>query len=100
MELISESKLLFWQKMLVVLLMFPSCDVIFKITNKLKVNNDNFKFNGQNFKFNGNFKVISQLKKYQENTRKTPSIFLFWHILRIYKLFFISHGMICNLGQL
>jgi hypothetical protein len=70
MELISESKLLFWRKMLVVLLMFPSCDVTFKITNKLKINNDNFKFNG-------NFKAISQLKKYQENTRKTPSIFLF-----------------------
>jgi hypothetical protein len=39
--------------MLVVLQVFtwysPNCDVTFKITNKLKVNNDNFKFNS-NFK--------------------------------------------------
>ena len=44
---------LYIQKMLCVLLIFfqcfPNCDVTFKITNKLKVNNSNLKFNG-NFK--------------------------------------------------
>jgi hypothetical protein len=37
------------RKMLGVLLMFSwcslNCDITFKITNRLKVNNDNFKFN-------------------------------------------------------
>jgi hypothetical protein len=41
------------KKMLVVIIIFSwyslNYDVAFKLTNKLKVNNDNFKFNG-NFK--------------------------------------------------
>jgi hypothetical protein len=43
-------KQLTFKEMLVVLLVFsscsPNCNVAFKITNRLKVNNDNFKFNG------------------------------------------------------
>jgi hypothetical protein len=43
----------FIREILVVILMFsgilPTCDMTFKIINKLKVNNDNFKFN-DNFK--------------------------------------------------
>jgi hypothetical protein len=41
------------KKMLVIFLVFSwyslNCDMAFKITNRLKINNDNFKFNG-NFK--------------------------------------------------
>jgi hypothetical protein len=42
-------KLLFLREMISALLVFflyhPNCDMTFKITNRLKVNNSNFKFN-------------------------------------------------------
>jgi hypothetical protein len=44
---------LYIREMLGILLVFswchPNCDVLFKITNRLKINNDNLKFNS-NFK--------------------------------------------------
>jgi hypothetical protein len=49
------------RKMLGAFLIFswcpPNCDVTFKITNRLKGNNNNFKFNGI-------LKVTSQLRDY------------------------------------
>jgi uncharacterized membrane protein len=49
-----------------------NCDIIFKIINKLKVNNNIFK-------------TTSQLKEHQKNTKKTFSIF---HSLAILNLIF------------
>jgi hypothetical protein len=46
---------------LVFFLCFFNCDVIFKITNRLKVNNDNLKFNSD---FKGHITVRRTQKKY------------------------------------
>jgi hypothetical protein len=53
-----------------------NCDVAFKITNRLKVNNDNLKFND-------NLKVTSQLGGHQKNIRKTFSISLYIYIYNV-----------------
>jgi ribosomal protein L35 len=53
--------------------------VSFKITNRLKINNDNFKFNN-------NFKRHIIVEKTQKKTRKTPNI----SPRRMVKIFFFK----------
>jgi hypothetical protein len=53
------------RKMLCVLLVFlwysPNYDVTFKITNRLKINNDNLKFNGN---FKSHITVVMTLREH------------------------------------
>jgi flagellar biosynthesis protein FlhB len=64
----------FW-KCLVFSWYSPNCYVAFKITNRLKVNNDNFKSKSD---FKSHITVGRTLGEHQETIKRTLSIFLFF----------------------
>jgi hypothetical protein len=71
---------LYIREMLGALLVFswchPNCDVLFKITNRLKVNNDNLKFNGN---FKSHITVGRNTRKTLEKNLAFPYILFFYY---------------------